>query len=51
MLDRRNEDALLPKDLLQAQVAVAEADHNYQAALLAYWEARADFEKAMAVEP
>ncbi len=51
MLDRRNEDALLAKDLLQAQVAVAEADHNYQAALLAYWEARADFEKAMAVEP
>ena len=51
MLDRRNEEALLAKDLLQAQVAVAEADHNYQAALLAYWEARADFEKALAVEP
>jgi hypothetical protein len=33
------------------QVVVAEADHNYQAALLAYWEARADFEKALAVEP
>ena len=51
MLDKRNEDAVLAKDLLQAQVAVAEADHNYQAALLAYWEARADFEKALAVEP
>jgi outer membrane protein TolC len=51
MLDRRSEEALLAKDLLQAQVAVAEADHNYQAALLAYWEARADFEKAVAIEP
>lgn len=50
VLDRRNEEAVLLKDLLQAQVAVAEADHNYQAALLSYWEARADFEKALAVE-
>ncbi|HEV3058551.1 MAG TPA: TolC family protein [Vicinamibacterales bacterium] len=51
MLDKHDEQAVLTKDLLQAQVAVAEADHNYQAALLAYWEARADFEKALAVEP
>jgi outer membrane protein len=51
MLDKREEQAVLAKDLLQAQVAVAEADHHYQAALLAYWEARADFEKALAVEP
>ncbi|MEI6667217.1 MAG: TolC family protein [Acidobacteriota bacterium] len=51
MLERRNEDAILAKDLLQAQVAVAEAVHKHQAALLTYWEARADFEKAMAIEP
>jgi hypothetical protein len=51
MLDKRDEQAVLAKDLLQAQVAMAEADHNHQAALLAYWEARADFEKALAVEP
>lgn len=51
MLDRREERAVLAKDLLQAQVAVAEADHNYQAALLTYWEARADFEKTLAVQP
>jgi outer membrane protein len=51
MLDKRAEEAVLAKDLLQAQVAVAEADHKHQAALLAYWEARADFEKAVAVEP
>ena len=50
MLEKRKEDTILAKDLLQAQVAVAEANHRHQAALLAYWEARADFEKAMAVE-
>ena len=50
VLDRRNEEAVLLKDVLLAQVAVAEADHNYQAALVSYWEARADFEKALAVE-
>jgi len=51
MLDKREENAVLAKDLLQAQVAVAQTDHNSQAAILAYWEARADFEKALAVEP
>lgn len=51
MLDKREEQAVLARDLLQAQVAMAEADHNYQAALLTYWEARADFEKTLAVEP
>jgi outer membrane protein TolC len=47
-LDRHKENAVLTKDLLQAQVALADADQKYQAALLGYWEARADFEKAMA---
>lgn len=51
MLDRHAEGAVLTKDLLQAQVALADADHKYQAALLAYWEARADFEKAAAEDP
>ena len=46
MLDRHTENAVLTKDLLQAQVALAEAQFKYQAALLGYWEARADFEKA-----
>ncbi len=50
ILDRRAENTVLVKDLLQAQVAVAEADHHHQAALLGYWEARANFEKTMAVE-
>jgi outer membrane protein len=47
VLDRHGEGAVLTKDLLQAQVALADAGHTYQAALLAYWEARADFEKAV----
>jgi len=51
MLDKHEEHAVLTKDLLQAQVAMAEANHNCQAALLAYWEARADFEKVLAIEP
>jgi outer membrane protein TolC len=46
MLDRHAESAVLTKDLLQAQVALAAAIHDDQAALLGYWEARADFEKA-----
>jgi len=50
IIDRRTEDTVLAKELLQAQVALAEADHRHQAALLSYWEARADFEKAMAIE-
>lgn len=50
MLNKRTEEAVLAKDLLQAQVALADADHKHQAALLSYWEGRAEFEKAMAVE-
>ena len=48
MLDRHKENAVLTKDLLQAQVALADADQKHQAGLIGYWEARADFEKAMA---
>jgi outer membrane protein TolC len=51
MLDRSNEGVVLTKDLLQAQVALAEADHAYQDALLAYWEARANYEKAAGEDP
>ena len=37
-------------DVLQAQSAVADADHQYQEALETFWSARADFERAMAEE-
>lgn len=48
MLDRHSEGTILTRDLLQAQVSLADAVHKYQSAQLAYWEARADFEKAAA---
>lgn len=41
-----NQSALL-KDLLQAQAAVAETSHKYQEALLGYWKARAEIERAI----
>jgi outer membrane protein TolC len=51
MLDRSNERVVLARDLLQAQLALAEAEHTYQDALLAYWENRADYEKAAGEGP
>jgi outer membrane protein len=42
----RVEKALL-SDVLQAQASVAEADNQYQQALLAFWTAKADYEKAL----
>jgi outer membrane protein TolC len=40
-------DAVLLKDVLQAQTALANSDYDYQKALLAFWTAKADFEKAI----
>lgn len=40
-------EAALYKDVLQTQAALAEAEDRYQQALLAFWTARADFEKAI----
>jgi outer membrane protein TolC len=39
--------AALLNDVLNVQSALAEADNQYQHALLAFWAARADFEKAL----
>ena len=39
--------AVLLKDVLQEQTALANANYEYQKALLAFWTAKADFEKAM----
>lgn len=44
---RYSEQASLLKDVLQVQSAVADANHSYRQALLGYWTARADFEKAL----
>jgi len=39
--------AALLSDVLQSQSALAEANHQFQQALLGYWTAQAEFEKAM----
>ena len=39
--------AALLSDVLQMQTSVVEADHQYQQALLGFWTARAEFEKAL----
>lgn len=39
------------KDVLQAQTSLAESDHQYQQALLSYWTAKADFERAVGTNP
>ncbi len=41
------QEVTLYKDVLQTQAAGAEAQDKYQQALLAFWTARADFEKAI----
>lgn len=38
--------AALLKDVLHAQTSLADANYEYQKALLAFWTAKADFEKA-----
>jgi outer membrane protein TolC len=45
--NRYSAKAALLKEVLSAQNSLAEANHQYQQALLAFWTARADFEKAI----
>ncbi|MCW5967010.1 MAG: TolC family protein [Blastocatellales bacterium] len=42
--------AALLSDVLQTQAALADADYQYQQALLAFWTARADYEKAIGAD-
>jgi outer membrane protein TolC len=39
--------AALMSDVVQSQSSMAEADHQFQQALLGYWTARSEFEKAL----
>ena len=41
------QEAVLYKEVLQSQAGLAESQDRYQQALLAFWTARADFEKAI----
>ncbi len=50
MSNRYKAQAALLGDVLNAQSVVAEADNQYQQTLLAFWTARADFEKAIGGE-
>lgn len=40
-------EAVLFKEVLQAQTTLANANYDYQKALLSFWTAKADFEKAI----
>ena len=44
---RYHVQTVLLKDVLQAQTSLASADYEYQKALLSFWTAKADFEKAL----
>ena len=46
-LNRYEEKAVVLKDVLQLQTSLAENSYKYLEALLAYWTARAELEKAM----
>jgi outer membrane protein TolC len=43
-------EAVLLKDVLTAQTSLANANYEYQKALLSFWTAKADFEKALGEE-
>ena len=43
-------EAALLSDVLQAQATLADTDYQYQQALLAFWTARAEYEKAIGVD-
>jgi outer membrane protein TolC len=42
-----SQEAVLLRDVLQQQTAVANANHEYDEALLSFWTAKANFEKAL----
>jgi len=42
--------AALLSDVLQTQATLADADYQYQQSLLAFWTARADYEKAIGAD-
>jgi outer membrane protein len=42
--------AVLMRELLQQEASVANADHDYEQSLLAFWNAKAAFEKALGEE-
>jgi outer membrane protein TolC len=49
-MDTYSHHAILLSDLLQQQSSVASAEDQYRQGLLAFWKARADFERALGEE-
>jgi outer membrane protein TolC len=49
-LNKYKDQAALLKDVLQVQASSADANNQYQQAVLSLWTARADFEKAIGEE-
>jgi outer membrane protein len=45
--DKFRKSAVLLRDVLEQQAAVANANHEYEESLLAFWSAKANFEKAL----
>jgi outer membrane protein TolC len=48
--DKFRKSAVLLRDVLDQQAAVASADNEYEESLLAFWSAKANFEKALGEE-
>ncbi|MEW6542228.1 MAG: TolC family protein [Nitrospirota bacterium] len=46
-MNRYNQKVALLQDVLQAQASLADANNQYSQSLLAYWSAKADFERAI----
>jgi outer membrane protein len=49
-MDKYSQKAALLQDVLQAQASLADANDSYQQAVLSFWTARADLEKALGEE-
>lgn len=49
-LDKFKNGTALTKDVLQSQTSLAEADSQHHQALMSFWTAKADFEKAIGEE-
>lgn len=49
-LNRYEQQTILYKDVLQVQAVLTQANTNYQTALLSFWTAKAEFEKALGEE-
>lgn len=47
LTEKLQQQAALPKDVLQGQATLSEMQEQYQQALLAFYKAKADFEKAL----